>query len=186
MRLFHFSEEGSIARFTPRPVAVPSTRPPGQKWLNGPLVWAIDEAHQPLYLFPRDCPRLLVWPVAGTMEHDRERWRALCEREATRFVAFIEEGWAERLSAAYLYRYELPAHRFESLADSGMWVARHAAEPVAVEQLDDLRACLAAAQVELRTVRSFSSLAHLLRTSLHVSAIRMRNAAAGADRALFC
>jgi hypothetical protein len=151
-----------------------------------PLVWAIDEAHQPLYLFPRDCPRLLVWPVAGTMEHDRERWRALCEREATRFVAFIEEGWAERLSAAYLYRYELPAHRFESLADSGMWVARHAAEPVAVEQLDDLRACLAAAQVELRTVRSFSSLAHLLRTSLHVSAIRMRNAAAGADRALFC
>jgi hypothetical protein len=185
MRLFHFSEDGSIARFTPRPVAVPSQRPPGQEWLNGPLVWAIDGAHQPLYLFPRDCPRLLVWPVEGTSELDRERWHALCESEATRFVAFVEEGWADRLNAAHLYRYELPAGGFESLADAGMWVARQAVEPVAVERLGDLPACLAAAQVELRTVRSFSCLADLLRTSLHLSAIRVRNAAAAEDRTLF-
>jgi hypothetical protein len=186
MRLFHFSEDGSIARFTPRPVAVPSRRPPGQEWLNGPLVWAIDEGHQPLYLFPRDCPRLLAWPVECTTGPDRDRWRALSEHEATRFLAFVEEGWADRLSASSLYRYELAADGFESLADAGMWVARHAVEPVAVERLDDLPARLAAEQVELRTVRSFSSLTHLLQTSLHVSAIRMRNAAAEADRALFC
>jgi hypothetical protein len=184
MRLFHFSEDGSISRFTPRPVAVPSPRPPGQEWLNGPLVWAIDEAHQPLYLFPRDCPRLLVWPVAGTSGPDRERWRALCGHEATRFVAFIEEGWADRLSAASLYRYEFAANGFESLGDAGMWLARQVVERVAVERLEDLPACLAAQQVELRTVRSFSSLADL-RTSLHVSAIRMRNAAAAEDRASF-
>ena len=54
MRLFHFSEDAAITRFAPRPVAVPSARPREQEWLNGPLVWAIDEAHQPLYLFPRD------------------------------------------------------------------------------------------------------------------------------------
>ncbi len=185
MRLFLVCEDGSITRFTPRAVAVPSPRPPGQEWLNGPLVWAIDGAHQPLYLFPRDCPRLLVWPIEGTSGPDRERWRALCESEATRFVAYVEEGWADRLCAAHLYRYELPAGGFESLADAGMWVARHPVEPVTVERLDDLPACLAAAQVELRTVRSFSSLADLLRTSLHLSAIRMRNAAAEEDRALF-
>ena len=57
-RLYHFSDDPSITRFVPRPVLVPATRPPGSDWLNGPLVWAIDEWHQPMYLFPRDCPRI--------------------------------------------------------------------------------------------------------------------------------
>jgi hypothetical protein len=185
MRLFHFSDDGSITRFTPRPVEVPAARVPGQEWLNGPLVWAIDQAHQPLYLFPRDCPRLLVWPIEQTAEQDRERWHALRKDEATRFLAFVEEAWRDRLRAAQLYRYEFAASGFESLADAGMWVARREVEPIAVERLDDLPACLAAEQVELRTVHSFASLADLRASSLHVSAIRMRNAAAAADRALF-
>ncbi|HMG50328.1 MAG TPA: hypothetical protein VK597_07005, partial [Inquilinus sp.] len=62
MRLFHFSDDPAIERFEPRPVRVPSARPAGREWLNGPLVWAIDDAHQMLYLFPRDCPRILAWP----------------------------------------------------------------------------------------------------------------------------
>jgi hypothetical protein len=51
-RLFHFSEYPSIEIFTPRSVAVPSPRPPGQDWLNGSLVWAVDECRQATYLFP--------------------------------------------------------------------------------------------------------------------------------------
>lgn len=76
MRLFHFSEDDSIGRFVPRPVATASARPPGREWLNGPLVWAIDEWHQPMYFFPRDCPRILVWPTDRTSERDRRAFRA--------------------------------------------------------------------------------------------------------------
>ena len=33
---------------------------------HGPLVWAIDKWHQPMYRFPRDCPRILLWPRVTT------------------------------------------------------------------------------------------------------------------------
>lgn len=74
MRLFHFSEAPDITRFTPRPVTVPSERPPGRDWLNGPLVWAIDEARAFLYLFPRACPRIVIWSTADTSPEDRRQW----------------------------------------------------------------------------------------------------------------
>jgi hypothetical protein len=54
MRLFHFSDDPEIVRFVPRPIRTLVERPAGLKWLNGPLVWAIDEPHEPMYLFPRD------------------------------------------------------------------------------------------------------------------------------------
>ena len=74
MRLFHFSDDPDIAQFEPRPVRVPVERPAGREWLNGPLVWAIDDWHQPLYLFPRECPRILLWPTSRTTKQDRLRW----------------------------------------------------------------------------------------------------------------
>jgi hypothetical protein len=46
VRLFHFSEEPSIKVFTPRAVAVPVRRAEGREWLNGPLVWAIEESRK--------------------------------------------------------------------------------------------------------------------------------------------
>ena len=69
-RLFHFSDDPGIERFEPRPVLVPSERPAGQEWLNGPLVWAITEERQAAYLFPRDCPRILLWPRPDTTAED--------------------------------------------------------------------------------------------------------------------
>jgi hypothetical protein len=44
MRLFHFTDDPTIKVFEPRPVQVPVGRPKGFEWLNGALVWAIDEA----------------------------------------------------------------------------------------------------------------------------------------------
>lgn len=52
-RLFHFGERSDIEIFVPRPVTIPAKRAEGMDWLNGPLVWAIDDWHQPMYLFPR-------------------------------------------------------------------------------------------------------------------------------------
>ncbi len=102
MRIFHFSEDPGIALFGPRPVRVPVAWAGGQDWLNGPLVWAIDEAHDILYLFPRECPRILVWPTPRTSPEDRVRWFGDNGRRA---IAFIEERWAARLRAAVVHRY---------------------------------------------------------------------------------
>ncbi|HQT51883.1 MAG TPA: hypothetical protein PKX06_00135, partial [Phenylobacterium sp.] len=117
MRLFHFSDDPGIGCFIPRPVRVPSTRPPGRDWLNGPLVWAIDEVTQPLYFFPRDCPRIVLWEGPTTTEEDRARWFGSSD---ARMIAHVEWAWFERLRSEPLYRYELPVEGFEDLADAGM------------------------------------------------------------------
>jgi hypothetical protein len=173
MRLFHFSENGDIGLFEPRPVAVPAPRAPGSEWLNGPLVWAIDGWHQPMYLFPRDCPRILLWPVADTSADDLKSYWGT---RSCRMVAYIESGWFEILSHSALYRYELPPDAFESLGDAGMWAARSAVEPVAVQRIDDLPDTLRAHRVELVVAPSLIPLRKLWSTSLHVSGIRLRNA----------
>jgi hypothetical protein len=72
-RLFHFSEDATIESFVPRSVEVPTPRPPGDEWLNDPLVWAVTEDKQATYLFPRDCPRIVLWLTPTTTPYDTEK-----------------------------------------------------------------------------------------------------------------
>ncbi len=177
-RLFHFSDDPGIKRFEPRPVRVPADRGPGRDWLNGPLVWAIDAEWQPMYLFPRECPRILLRRKSTTTQDDADRWWG--GRECG-WIAHIEWDWFERFRAARLTRYELPATPFESLHDIGIWVSREAVEPIAVEAVGDLPAAMAAAGVELRVMPSLRPLKGVWDTSLHASGIRLRNARDWAD-----
>jgi len=172
MRLLHFSEEPDIRIFEPRPVAVPAERKNGRDWLNGPLVWAIEARRQYLYLFPRECPRILLWPTPESTPADLHHWWG--ERDCTA-IAHIEWAWFEQLRTARLYRYELPAEPFEDLNDAGMWVCRSAVEPLAMEALTDLPAALRAEGVELRVMESLVLLRGVWETSLHASGIRLRN-----------
>ncbi len=172
MRLFHFSEDPGIARFVPRPVAVPSQRAPGMDWLNGPLVWAIEDDWQAMYLFPRDCPRILLRATPATTAEDRDRYLPA----GARWAVHVETAWLERLAAAAIHRYELPPPLFESLDDAGMWVAREAVEPLALETLTDLPAALAAQGAAVIAMDSLAPLRDVWSTSLHASGIRLRNA----------
>ena len=106
MRLFHFSERGDIDAFVPRPVDIPAQRAAGMDWLNGPLVWAIDDWHQPMYIFPRDCPRILVWPTDTTTPEDRrEHWAT----SSCRMIAYVEWRFSSaRLRGKRSHRYALP------------------------------------------------------------------------------
>jgi hypothetical protein len=173
MRLFHFSEENNIDVFMPRPVKVASSRAPGQEWLNGPLVWAIDDWHQPMYLFPRDCPRVFVWPTASTTP---EYLTAYKKMTSCRMVAHIELSWLDRLSQTTIYRYELSPDGFEDLGDAGAWVSRAPSMPLNVERIDNIEKALEKAGVELRVLPSLKTLAPLWDTSLHVSSIWLRDA----------
>jgi hypothetical protein len=173
MRLFHFSEDPGITLFVPRPVRTPVDRGDGREWLNGPLVWAIDEAHDILYLFPRECPRILIWPTARTTAEDRRQWFGDSRRRA---IAFIEERWFPRLRAAIVHRYELPNDSFEDLGDVGMWVSRWPVRPLRAEALRSLPHALEARNVELRRLATLTSLRTIWSTTLHASGIRLRNA----------
>jgi hypothetical protein len=179
VRLFHFSDDSAIDRFEPRPVRAQSARPDGRDWLNGPLVWAIDDAHQMLYLFPRDCPRILAWATPRTSSADRERW--LGPRDP-RAVAFVETVWMGRLRTAEIHRYELPPGTFRSLDDVGMWVSEAPVVPLGRVALAGLDGELALRGVDLCVVDSLAPLAPLWDSSLHVSGIRLRNSASWRHR----
>jgi len=92
-------------------------------------------------------------------------------------IAFIEDAQAPTLANASLYRYELPTAQFRSLDDAGMWVSEAEITPTALELIKDLPRALAAAEVELRCLETLNPLRDLWETSLHVSGIRLRNAA---------
>ena len=172
-RLFHISDDSAIEVFEPRPVLVPSERPPGMEWLNGPLVWAVSEERLATYLFPRDCPRILVWPTPKTTDDDRAAWFG--DREC-RMIAHIEWAWFDRMHAAVLYRYEFAREAFEPLDGGWMAVSRRAEVPIAKHVYDDLFVALAEQAVELRVMRRLTPLRRVWDTSLHASGIRLRNA----------
>ena len=90
-------------------------------------------------------------------------------------IAYIEWSWLKRLSKTVLYRYRLPNEGFHCLHDAGMWVSRSAATPAEVQQISSLPTALDDAKVELRIVPTLGPLRKLGSTSLHMSAIRLRN-----------
>jgi hypothetical protein len=165
MLVYHYSEDPTIVEFAPR-----------ISRLGEPLVWAVDAERAPLYLLPRDCPRVTFWPVPTTTEADLERWWASV---AGRIVVAIEVGWLERLRACRLYRYSFDAPSFEPLQhDAWMWVSRTTVRPVAVEPVGDLLERQAECGVELRLCQSLVPLGRAVwESTLHTSMIRMRNAA---------
>jgi hypothetical protein len=165
-RLFHFSEEPGIELFVPREEQRRPDAPP--------VVWAIDEPHRFMYLFPRDCPRVLLWPVPGSSSEDIDRWFG---RTDACVVAHVEYGWLDRIRSTTLYRYELPPATFQDLGDAGMWVSREPVTPTRVAQIGDLITALEAAGVELRLMPRLTPLHGLWETTtLHWSSIRMGNA----------
>jgi len=157
----------------PRPVQVPAKRPEGDEWLNGALVWAVDDWHQPMYLFPRDCPRILIWRTPNSTGADVEHW---WQGSTARMLAYMERSWEERLRNGLIYRYEFPIESFEDLGDAGMWVSRSSVTPLKVERLENLEAELRVRDVELRVVESLVPLRGVWDTTLHASGIRLRNA----------
>ena len=167
--LFHVSEDGSIGRFHPRP-------PPEESGLTEHVVWAVDEARLPNYLFPRDCPRVTFSPRADSRpEHVA---RLIGVSGAARVVA-IEAAWFERAIATPLSLYELPADTFRVLdAGAGYYVSSAPVTPKAATRLDNPLLALLQRDVEVRVVPSLWPLRDaVVASTLQFSVIRFRNAA---------
>lgn len=166
MRIFHFSDDPAIVAFVPRTLA---HRPEVE-----PLVWAVDQEHAGAYLFPRDCPRVLLWLTPETTAADRERcWG---ERPHTKMIAHAEWSWYQRLSNSPIYRYELPSATFAPLSeDNWMWVSRETVIPAAMEPIFDILAAMAEQRIELRLMPSLAPLWGAWQSTMHFSGIRLGN-----------
>jgi len=165
--LYHFSEDASIEVFHPRTM-------PHRPEIKIPLVWAIEVERQYMYLFPRDCPRVLLWPTETTTEADRD---AFFHHSDACAIAYVEYAWLDRLRTTTSYRYLMPPETFEDLDEAGMWVSRQTVTPSGVAAIEDLPAALLDAGVELRVTDRLTPLYGLWETTtLHWSAIRMSNA----------
>lgn len=168
-RLWHVSESAGITRFTPRP------RPPSA--VPGPdCVWAVDDAHLPNYLLPRDCPRVCLRAGPGAAPGDRDRFFGATTASA---LVFVEPGWVARCEATPLWLHQLPPAPFIlEDANAGYWIATATVVPVDVQPLRHPLREMAVRGAELRICDDLHALAAAaMDTTLSVSAIRLRNAA---------
>lgn len=164
--LFHVSDREDIALFSPR---VAPTDPSARL-----AVWAIDEQHLGHYLLPRDCPRVCFREGPDTAEADRHR--LLLGDPAARVIA-IEANWWERVRAATMFVYDLPAQTFQLLdATAGYYVSQAAVTPQARRPVDDLPAAILALGHELRVVPDLWPVRDaVVASTLAFSVIRWRN-----------
>jgi hypothetical protein len=166
-RLFHFSEDPTIALF--RPHIAPTSNE------KEPLVWAIDEDYSSSYWFPRDCPRACCWAAERPVV---EAGIALLGLGGAKRLHAIEGAWLERMRACRLYAYEFDPAPFElKVADAGFWVAHEDVSPVSLTPLGDLLARHVEAGIELRIVRNLWPLIDaIVASGLEFSIIRKANA----------
>jgi len=170
-RLFHVSEQAGIARFAPRLPPTPRAT------VQTPVVWAVDEAHLPNYLVPRDCPRVAFQLASETTARDREVFFGAAG--APRVVA-IEGAWFERASSTPLWVYEFAPDGFVcGDATAGYFVCATTVTPIGCRRIESPLTELLACGVELRVLPSLRELAAAVAaSSLAFSCIRMRNAGA--------
>lgn len=167
--LFHFSEDPNISVFAPHCAKGKESEPP--------RVWAIDEAHAPLYWFPRDCPRAAWWRLPSTTEEDADRWLGMTD---AKMVFAVESGWLKRIRNRELFVYRFDSAPFVDIEDHGCHVAYDTVRPLgSPEPVGDLLTCFASCpDVEVRFTPSLWPLEKTLtKSTLHWSFIRMRNAA---------
>lgn len=176
--VLHFSEDPTIAEFVPHVAA--TARVPGA------YVWAVDAQRAPAYWFPRQCPRVMTWPTAGSAVGDVER--IIGPAGAPRVHA-VEYAWLEPMRSVRLYAYRLPARPFRPFAEPEPARVRGDPEPSAhvaevpvrplgpPEPVGDLFALHEEAGIELRVLpRLWPFWDAVAASTLGFSGIRLRNA----------
>jgi len=140
MNLYHFSEDHSIEVFTPRTKEYNRHLPP--------VVWAIDEAHEFTFFFPRSCPRIVYTRSEDMSDDDRERFFGMT---SANIVITVETRWYERIRKAIIYRYRMPAASFRLYDEvAGYYISSETVAPLEMEPLDHLLDRLIRRNVEVR------------------------------------
>ncbi|HEX4747738.1 MAG TPA: hypothetical protein VFU99_12740, partial [Gaiellaceae bacterium] len=123
--LWHVSEDATIRRFAPHVSATAQS--------DEPRVWAVDTRHLPFFWFPRECPRGMFWAAPDTTPEDAELLLGSPRVHA------VEAAWLDRIRAARVVAYRLPAETFAPHTEvGGYWLSAETVEPLALVELGDL------------------------------------------------
>ena len=168
--LFHVSDRPGITRFEPRPPPLSNTT------FTGRMVWAVGQRLLHNYLVPRDCPRVAFYAGPRTTAEDAERFLGIT---TARHVVAIETAWLQALCTECLYIYALPNETFQPVnKGAGYYISRQGVTPRSMQPIEDILACLAASDVEVRITPSLWPLRDaVFQSTMRFSFIRMRNAA---------
>ena len=171
MRLFHVSEEPDIRVFEPRLPKRKDLDP------NIGLVWAIDEAHLPNFLTPRDCPRVTYHVNSRTSDEDRARFFS---SSGVSHAVVIEQKWFRIMQNTTLYLYEFDPKDFVLQDEiAGYYVAEKTQHPIGKYVVTDLFDELIRRNVEIRIIDNLWELADAVKvSSFNWSLCRMANASA--------
>jgi len=167
--LFHVSEDSGIDNFHPRPP------PSGDSGVRENVVWAIDHAHLPNYLTPRDCPRVTYGRGPQTTDEDAARFLT---GTAGRIVT-IEHAWLDRLISTPIYVYVFArGTTWRALPiGAGYFVSEKTERAVECIRIDRPDQAIFAQGSELRVRANLWNLIDLVASSsLEFSIIRKRNA----------
>jgi len=127
-----------------------------------------------LYWFPRECPRVAIWPFDdGGLAAFQVRFATAAGR-----IHAIELGWYERMRDAMVYRYEFDANAFEPWQEAnGQWITDREVVPRSVAPVGDLIAAHERSGIELRLTPSLWPLHDAaLEGRFDFSLVRMHNA----------
>lgn len=167
--LYHFSEESSIKRFSPRPQkAFPHLKP---------VVFAIHEEQSVHYYFPRDCPRVIYWKADWSSEEDIQRFFS---DSTVNKIIVVENDWLDRIRQTQLYRYTFAEDSFKWFGEAstaGYYISYDEIEPLKVERVSDLIGQILEKAVELRfTPNLYPLRERIIASTIDYSIIRFRNA----------
>jgi len=158
--VLHFSEDPTITRFVPH-VAATARQPDA-------FVWAVDTFNAPSYWFPRECPRVCVWPAGAT--------------DLTGRVHAVEPGWLEEMRAVELFAYRFAARDFEPFGQPRPHAHVSRTEVAALgppEPVGDLVGVHAEHAIELTVTDDlFAFHGRSVAAGMEFSSIRLRNARA--------
>jgi hypothetical protein len=165
--VLHFSEDPSIASFTPHVAATAQQ--------SEPYVWAVDHDRAPDYWFPRACPRALTWAAPHTTSADRELFLGTSGR-----VHAIEYRWLSAMESTVLYAYRFAAADFAPFGspEPHAHVATATVRPLGPpEKVGSLLAAHEAAGIELRVLPNrWPYWKRVIASTVGFSGIRLRNA----------
>ncbi|MEM9824924.1 MAG: DUF6886 family protein, partial [Bacteroidota bacterium] len=138
-RLYHFSENGQITSFHPRPSKA--------QWDYTPYVWAIDVQHHKHYLLPRDCPRICVnnSSKAGNLLDLHPQ----IHQNTSGFIA-VPARWEATIEKCILYQYEFSPANFHCIDPiAGYYVSEKTEIPTKISKIADCIAAIHDSQTQL-------------------------------------
>lgn len=146
--LYHFSEDDGIPIFVPKE----KQNRPGFP----AVVWAIDEAHEFTYYFPRDCPRIVCRRDEATADRHLQLF---FNHTIADTIVTVESDWYARISKQTLFRYCFDDEGFELFdATAGYYISRQVVQPKKVDVYGNLIEKFIQKGIELRFTSNLNPL----------------------------